>query len=205
MVDENSNQELQGWGDVLEDTHQGEGDALGGGREHDQRRRRHQPGAYQERIGGGPEVEKGPLAGLFHIDQVQQGRHQQEAGFQGEPADGSQRGNLLDQPIEPKSEGQRQRNPGQRPIDQGQIKYPGQGQYHGNPLPEAQAFTQKDDPQKHADQGINEVAQAGLDDEPGVDGPHIGQPVDPDQQRRSGVDQKHPRGSCSSAERCVLT
>jgi len=187
LIDEDADQELQGRRDVLQNAHHREGNLLGGGSEHEQRDGGDDPRARQQQVNGHAIVQEGACPVGFDHEQVDQRGRENHRGLEGESIERAERRDLFDESINAEREGQRERDPRQAAVDEGQIENTDRGDDDGHPLCKAQSLAQEDDAQQHAQKRINEVAETGLHDEARVDSPHVNEPVNGKQHARQGI------------------
>jgi hypothetical protein len=98
---------------------------------------------------------------------------------------------FLDEAIQAKADGQRQRNPRELAIGIREYSHRDEADGHGRPLQRTQLFLQHQDAQQDGDQGVDEVAQRGLH---GLARSHrvgVGQPVNGDQKGGHGQRAEH--------------
>ena len=71
---------------------------------------------------------------------------------------------LFDEPVGSEGKGEDQADPREGPVFEGEVTHPRAREEDGDPLPDPQAFSKEDDSQHNADEGIDEVPQARVDD-----------------------------------------
>src|SRR5688572_24677137 len=127
----------------------------------------------------------------FEVDEIRRGRQEQESGLKSETLDRAERRGLLNQSVKAKSERKRQGDPWERAIAHREIQHACCRKSDGDPLPDSKLFTKHKYSQQHADQGIDEIAETGFHDKPGVDRPDIHGPVETDKYRSQSIDPEN--------------
>lgn len=175
VVEEDSEEEVNGWGEVLDDADGGESESSCGGGEPEERdgsddAGEGEPGVVCE-CGCGrrwvveAEGDKGEADG------------EEEDGFRGGSDEGSCVGGFSEQAIEAEGGCEGKGDPGQLAAVDGEGGDGGGGEGEGGELGGAQAFAEEEEPEEDIDEGVDVVAEAGLEDATGVNGPDEDEPV----------------------------
>ena len=193
MRDEDPAGQLEDRREELEQAQGGQGQAVGAGREADQRDHRHQSGAGQQRghVPGG--VAEDRLVRALQVDQVAERGQELEAGLHGHRRDGRHRGQLLAQAVDAEGRGQDEGDPRGTAVCHGQFDHRDRPDAHGQPLGPAQALVQDEHAEEDCEQGIDEVAERGFHHLAGVDRPDVETPVDRDEHRAGAEQRDLPR------------
>ena len=182
-VEEDGQQEVAGRRDVLEEADRGVFETAGRRGEPDQRQGGDRAGQKQQDVRAEAQRAEGAAAGQRQIAQIGQSQGQQQRGLDEEAVDRLDPDRLADQAVEPEGQRQGQRHPGQAVGPERQVEHAEGREPDGEAAPGADALAQHQHAQDHVDQGIDVVAQAGLEHAPGGDRPDEDQPVDRDDQR----------------------
>ena len=100
---------------------------------------------------------------------------------------------LAQQPVQTKGDGQANRNPRRAPALPGQPGHTQRRQRYRQPLQLAQPLAQHHHPEQHAQQRVDEIAQAGFHHVAGIHRPDVQAPVQRDQQAGQAQQPEPPR------------
>ena len=99
---------------------------------------------------------------------------------------------VLDQPVEPEAQRERQRDPGQLPVPGGDDDDGRGPEPERHPLHRAQPLAQDDDRERDGDQRVDVVPEGGVDHAVGEDAEHEHEPVDGEQHGREREQRERP-------------
>ena len=177
MEQPDSEQQLQTRRDVLQQAQRRKGNLTGARRKQEQWNRRNRTGCDQPEpdIQGGVQEVAASFLDAPHKKRRGQGKQQQ--GFQRQTLEWPQCRSLAQQSIA--AEGERQGNRNERELVSlnGQPDHAERRDRDGQPLSGPQSLTEEQRTKHDADQRIDEVAKAGVDDMVVVDGPDVDEPV----------------------------
>ncbi|GJE42561.1 hypothetical protein AEGHOMDF_1733 [Methylobacterium soli] len=175
-IGQHAEPEQAGRREVLQQAEGGELHPLGGGREPDQRQRRRHPGQGQEPEGLA--VARGRLRGPGPVGEREGGEQQ---GLGQEPDHRIDADDLPDQPVEGEAGRQRQGQPGQGPGHGDRHDHARRRDHHGGDLHRAQALAEHRGPEGDADEGVDVVAEARVEQVAAIHRGEVEQPVHPDE------------------------
>ena len=188
VEDQHAERELDGRREVLKEADRGHRDPGRGRSEADQGYGGHDARrGDQQRMSDALGAEgRGPLVG--QPQDVTRGDRCEHEGLHREALDRTHVGLLLGQPVAAEGEGEDQGDPRRPAVLDGQADH-GEGRdAQSDPLESAQPLAEDRDSHQHGDQGVDEVAERGLDDVAVVDSPDVGAPVHRDHDGRERED-----------------
>lgn len=178
MEEQDSQQELEHRGEVLQQSDGGQRHPHGGHAEADQGDRGDQ--AAEDEQQGVPGALGGERAAAAGGEQQQeaQGGQELDRGLGGQGLQPAQVDLLLHQPVDGEGEGEGEGDPRQAPVSDGQDHDGRRAGADRGPLGGAEPLPQQQHAEGDGDQGVDEVAERGLHDVPAVDAPDVQAPVD---------------------------
>ncbi len=191
VEDGDADQELEHRRQVLQQPEHGQRHPYGRRAEEQQRDRGDHPAEHQQpgvppAVRAGHRVPEGAASADLQVDQVAEGEREHEGALRRQALQPAQPDLLLQQAVGGEGEREGERDPRQPPVGDGQHGDGEGADAHRRPLRDAQPLLEHQDAEGDGDQGVDEVAEAGLDDVPGVDGPDVDAPVDRDDGGRAG-------------------
>ncbi len=134
---------------------------------------------------------EGGAAPRAQPQQVTERGQELDGGLGGQRLDAAEVDLLLDQPVGREGEGEAEGDPRRVAVADGEDEHRRGADPDRGPLGGPQPFLQQQHAHRDGDQRVDEVAEGGLDDVPGVHGPDVDAPVDGDD-RRGDRDQGEP-------------
>src|SRR6266498_1663486 len=118
-------------------------------------------------------MEKRSSAVELNDEKIDQRNREYDACFESQPVERTERRKLFDEAIKTKGKRERERDPRQATIDDGQVNHADCGDANRNPLGGTKALTQKDNTEQHTEQWVDEITETCLNDETRIDTPYI--------------------------------
>src|SRR6266487_4903374 len=118
-------------------------------------------------------MEKRASAVEFNDEKIDQRNGEYDACFKRQSIERTERRKLFNETIKTKRKRERERDPRQATVDDGQVNHADCSDANRNPLSGTKALTQKDNAEQYTEKGIDEITETRLNDETRIDTPYI--------------------------------